>query len=44
MELRLIQTLVAHHRGAIELTSRPQGGTCLVLRFPLFNTLNGGEL
>ncbi len=44
MELRLIQTLVAHHRGAIELTSRPQGGTCLVLRFPLFNTLTGGEL
>ncbi|CDA04155.1 putative PAS/PAC sensor protein [Klebsiella variicola CAG:634] len=43
MELRLIQTLVAHHRGAIELASRPQGGTCLTLRFPLFNTLTGGE-
>jgi uncharacterized protein (DUF305 family) len=25
MELRLIQTLVAYHRGAIELASRPQG-------------------
>jgi uncharacterized protein (DUF305 family) len=24
MELRLIQTLVAYHRGAIELASRPQ--------------------
>ena len=43
MELRLIQTLVAYHRGAIELASRPQGGTSLVLRFPLFNTLTGGE-
>jgi hypothetical protein len=32
-----------HHRGAIELASRPQGGTCLTLRFPLFNTLTGGE-
>lgn len=44
MELRLIQTLVAHHRGAIELTSRPQGGTCLTLRFPLFHSLTGGSL
>lgn len=43
MELRLIQTLVAYHRGAIELASRPQGGTSLVLRFPLFDTLTGGE-
>lgn len=42
MELRLIQTLVAHHRGAIELTSRPEGGTCLTLRFPLFVSLTGG--
>ncbi|TKI03465.1 nitrogen fixation negative regulator NifL [Martelella alba] len=42
MELRLIQTLVAHHRGAIELTSRPEGGTCLTLRFPLFASLTGG--
>ncbi|UXY08830.1 nitrogen fixation negative regulator NifL [Kosakonia sp. ML.JS2a] len=43
MELRLIQTLVAHHRGAIELTSRPEGGTCLTLRFPLFHSLTGGS-
>ena len=42
MELRLVQTLVAHHRGAIELTSRPEGGTCLTLRFPLFHSLTGG--
>ena len=42
MELRLIQTLVAHHRGAIELTTRPEGGTCLTLRFPLFHSLTGG--
>ncbi|RNM04835.1 nitrogen fixation negative regulator NifL [Dickeya undicola] len=39
MELRLIQTLVAHHQGAIDLTSRPGGGTCLVLRFPLSASL-----
>ncbi|XTZ36584.1 nitrogen fixation negative regulator NifL [Salmonella enterica] len=43
MELRLIQTLVAHHRGAIELTSRAEGGTCLALRFPLFHSLTGGS-
>lgn len=42
MELRLIQTLVAHHRGAIELNPRPEGGTCLTLRFPLFHSLTGG--
>ncbi|ADU72674.1 nitrogen fixation negative regulator NifL [Pantoea sp. At-9b] len=42
MELRLIQTLVAHHRGAIELTSPPEGGSCLTLRFPLFASLTGG--
>lgn len=42
MELRLIQTLVAHHRGAIELNTRPEGGTCLTLRFPLFHSLTGG--
>ena len=42
MELRLIQTLVAHHRGAIDLTSRSGGGTCLTLRFPLFLSLTGG--
>ncbi len=42
MELRLIQTLVAHHHGAIELHSRPEGGTCLTLRFPLFHSLTGG--
>ncbi|ACS84322.1 nitrogen fixation negative regulator NifL [Musicola paradisiaca] len=43
MELRLIQTLVAHHQGAIDLTSRPGGGTCLTLRFPLFLSLTGGS-
>ncbi|WP_313625213.1 nitrogen fixation negative regulator NifL [Kosakonia sp.] len=43
MELRLIQTLVAHHHGAIELTSRPEGGSCLTLRFPLFHSLTGGS-
>ncbi|MBR7244481.1 sensor histidine kinase, partial [Klebsiella pneumoniae] len=32
MELRLIQTLVAHHRGAIELASRPQGQAGAALR------------
>ncbi|MCW2484340.1 nitrogen fixation negative regulator NifL [Candidatus Symbiopectobacterium sp. NZEC127] len=42
MELRLIQTLVAHHQGAIDLTSRPAGGTCLTLRFPLSAVLTGG--
>lgn len=42
MELRLIQTLVAHHQGAIDLTSRPAGGTCLTLRFPLSAVLIGG--
>ncbi|MBG6244459.1 nitrogen fixation negative regulator NifL [Candidatus Symbiopectobacterium sp. 'North America'] len=42
MELRLIQTLVAHHQGAIDLTSRPAGGTCLMLRFPLSAVLTGG--
>lgn len=42
MELRLIQTLVAHHCGAIYLTSRSSGGSCLTLRFPLFSSLTGG--
>lgn len=41
MELRLIQTLVAHHQGAIDLTSRPGGGTCLTIRFPR-SSLTGG--
>lgn len=41
MELRLIQTLVAHHQGAIDLTARPGGGTCLTLRFPR-SSLTGG--
>ncbi|MBP2198887.1 nitrogen fixation negative regulator NifL [Pantoea cypripedii] len=43
MELRLIQTLVAHHHGAIELTSPSEGGSCLTLRFPLFASLTGGS-
>ncbi|HKM95314.1 MAG TPA: PAS domain-containing protein [Buttiauxella sp.] len=42
MEIRLIQTLVAHHRGAIDLHSRSGGGTCLTLRLPLFYELTGG--
>nr|WP_318381716.1 PAS domain-containing protein [uncultured Enterobacter sp.] len=43
MEIRLIQTLVAHHRGAIDLHARPGGGTCLTLRLPLFYELTGGS-
>ena len=42
MELRLIQTLVAHHRGAIDLHPRSGGGTCLTVRLPLFYELTGG--
>ncbi|KAA8996896.1 PAS domain S-box protein [Affinibrenneria salicis] len=42
MELRLIQTLVAHHQGAIDLTSRAGGGTCLTLRLPLGLSATGG--
>ncbi|WJV62110.1 nitrogen fixation negative regulator NifL [Pectobacteriaceae bacterium C52] len=42
MELRLIQTLVAHHQGAIDLTLRPAGGTCLTLRLPQTSSLTGG--
>ncbi len=37
MELRLIQTLVAHHRGAIELTSRPEGGYLPDPAFPVIS-------
>ncbi|MEL4886949.1 nitrogen fixation negative regulator NifL [Pectobacterium betavasculorum] len=42
MELRLIQTLVADHQGAIDLSAHAQGGTCLILRFPLSPSLAGG--
>ncbi|MBA0162189.1 nitrogen fixation negative regulator NifL [Pectobacterium versatile] len=42
MELRLIQTLVADHQGAIDLSAGAQGGTCLILRFPLLSPLTGG--
>jgi nitrogen fixation negative regulator NifL len=42
MELRLMQTLVANHQGAIDLTSDPEGGSCLTIRLPLPAATTGG--
>lgn len=42
MELRLIQTLIAHHRGSLDLSVRPDGGTLLTLRLPVQQVLTGG--
>lgn len=42
MELRLMQTLMANHQGAIDLTSDPEGGSCLTLRLPFPVISTGG--
>ncbi|MCR9003117.1 hypothetical protein [Rahnella perminowiae] len=42
MELRLIQTLIAHHRGSLDLSVRPDGGTLLTLRLPVQQVITGG--
>jgi nitrogen fixation negative regulator NifL len=39
MELRLIQALVAHHQGTIDLTVNGGQGSRLIMRLPLFNAL-----
>ena len=43
MELRLIQTLVAHHHGSLDLSARREGGTSLTLRLPLAQGYRGEE-
>lgn len=35
MELRLIQTLIGHHQGMIDIHTQAEGGTRVVLRLPL---------